>query len=38
MWSFATRLPNRLVMPRSSSFMSPILVSEPHPLEMLHEC
>ena len=27
MWSFATRLPNRLVIPRSSSFMLQILVT-----------
>ena len=27
MWSLATRVPNRLVIPRSSSFMVPILVT-----------
>src|SRR5215207_10500792 len=38
MWSLATKLPNRFVIPRSSSFMSPILVREQHPLVGLREC
>jgi hypothetical protein len=37
MWSLATKLPNRFVMPRSSSFMSQILLRWLHPSEMLRE-